>query len=89
MASALTLDTNAAEHFEFDVDGQTYRMRFANTEETLEMADMEDVESIRKLFSLVEPVSEGAPAFGDLMAGKNQVVLKRFAELYQKALKNS
>lgn len=89
MASALTLDTNAVEHFEFEADGYKYRMRFANTEETLEMADMEDAESIRKLFNLVEPASEGAPSFSELMANKNQVVLKRFADLYQKALKNS
>lgn len=85
----LTLDTNAAESFEFDAGGHKYRMRYANTEETLAMADMEDSESIRKLFKLVEPASEGAPAFGEFMADKNQVVLKRFAEMYQKALKDS
>lgn len=86
---AYALDTNAAEYFEFEVGDHKYRMRFANTEETLEMADMEDADSIRKLFKLVEGVSEGAPSFAEVMANKNQIVLKRFAELYQKAIKDN
>lgn len=84
-----TLDTNVVEGFEFEVGEHKYYMRFANTEETFEMADAEDSESVRKLFRLVKPVSDNAPDFSEIMANKNQLVLKRFGEMYAKALKES
>lgn len=87
--SNYTLDTDVAEHFTFKIGENEYRCRFANTEETFEMADATDSESVRQLFRLVTPVSEGAPAFEDLMKSKNQVVLKRFGEMYAKAVKEA
>lgn len=87
--SNYSLDTDVAEHFTFSVGEHEYQCRFANTEETFEIADATDSESVRKLFTLVTPVSEGAPAFNDLMKTKNQVVLRRFGEMYAKAIKEA
>lgn len=79
------LDTEAPEGFEFEAAGHKYFMRYATTEESLNMAELGDIETVKKLLELVNPVSEGAPGFKEMMLKKNQKVLKRFGEMYAKA----
>lgn len=80
-----TLDQDTQESFEFEVGGNTYKMRYPTTEEMLamnqrakEVTDRPLIDQLRETYAYITPVSDGAPAIEAVMSGKSVKVLKNF-----------
>jgi len=82
MSNKITnLDEGVQETFEFILGGHTYKMRYPNTEEILEVDKIADDKKMDWMYGFISSDDEQAPPISEALGKKNIKVLQRFNDM--------